>query len=180
MSADDLRDRILDATREAYPRKPGVVAAQVARWFARAERAVLAPTTVDADLCGFCKRDKADVWAQAQSDSSLRVSREKGAATVGVCSDCLQSALALRTDGVPPRDEIRRRVQAVLERVRDAEALEELRRIIAVAPALTSDVKDAVCSICSSPVSFRLVAGGRVRICDRCLKALQAGTSTLA
>lgn len=175
MPSSELRDIVLAATREAYPRKPDAVAEQVARWFESADRAAAAEKPDAAWLCAFCVRAEAQIWAAQQADHSIVVTREKASATVGLCSSCLASAVALRSSGVPPRDDIRRRVTAALEREREPEAIAELDRILAVAPALTSDVRDAVCSICTTPVSFKLVAGARARICDSCLKRLQAG-----
>lgn len=175
MSSLELRDIVLAATREAYVRKPDAVADQVARWFASADRTPAAAKPDDAARCAFCRRAEAAIWASAQADHSLLVTREKGSATVGLCADCLAYAAAMRTQGVPPRDDIRRRVVAMLEREREPGAIAELERILALAPALTTDVKNAVCSVCASPVSFKLVSSGRVVVCDRCLQALQRG-----
>lgn len=171
MSSTELRDIVLEATREAYPRKPDAVADQVARWFAAAERD---EKPVEAKLCAFCRRAAASVWASALADHSVVASREQGSATVGLCADCVAAAAAIRTHGVPPKDDIRRRVVASLEREREHEAIAELNRVLALAPNLRADRKDAVCSICATAVSFKLVAAGRIVVCDGCLAKLQA------
>ena len=175
MSPDELRDIVLAATRAAYPRKPDAVADQVARWFTRAALPAPAVKPDDTALCAFCRRIEAAIWAVSTSDSKLVVTKEKGEASIGLCADCLVAATAMRTSGVPSKKDIRRCVVAALEREREAEAIAELERVLAMAPSLTTDVRDAVCSTCGSPVSYKLVAGGRARICDGCLERMRAG-----
>ena len=172
MSSPELRNLLLDATRAAFARKPEPVADQVTRWI---ELADSVPAAAGVARCVFCVRAGAAVWASTQADRTITVSREQGSASIGLCANCLEAAVAHRSSGVPPRHDIRRRVAAVLERARENEAIAELDRVLGVAPALTSDVRDAVCSICAVPVSFKLVATARTRICDGCLKRLQAG-----
>ena len=172
VASSELRDILLDATRAAFARKPEAVAEQLARWI---ELAASVPAAAGVARCVFCVRAGAAVWASTQADHSITVSREQGSASIGLCANCLAAAVAHRSNGVPPKHDIQRRVAAVLERHREPEAIAELDRVLGVAPALTSDVRDAVCSICTAPVSFKLVATARTRICDGCLKRLQAG-----